>query len=476
VRVLLISTYELGHQPLHVASPAAALRRSGHEVRCLDLSVEHWDSGALDWAQAVGFSVPMHTAMRLGLSAGRRVRNDHPALPICFYGLYATVSRELVERELSARVIAGEYEPALTAWVNGLEAPDAEAEAGDGSGSEDGVRPIIHLQRGSFDPPARELLPGLESYARLAVGGEERLVGYVEASHGCVHRCRHCPVPAVYDGRIRIVQADTVVRDIERLVGMGARHITFGDPDFLNGWRHSLEIVRAVHERFPELTFDCTTKVEHVLERAGIWAEMAAAGCLFIVCALESVNDEILVRLDKGHTTAEAVLAIDLLREHGIEVRPSFMPFTPWTTPADVLEILEFVATHDMVANVDPVQYSIRLLVPEGSLLLALPELREHLGPYEPERLSYPWRSVDPAADALQGRLNALVQQSAAAEEPAGVTFAQIRAAVREATGEPALSDPEVISMGSTEERPRLTEPWFCCAEPTENQFGPLTA
>jgi radical SAM superfamily enzyme YgiQ (UPF0313 family) len=128
------------------------------------------------------------------------------------------------------------------------------------------------------------------------VGGQERLVGYVEASHGCVHRCRHCPVPAVYDGRIRVVQAETVLRDVERLASMGARHITFGDPDFLNGWRHSLAIVRALHERLPELTFDCTTKVEHVLEHAGVWEEMAASGCLFVVCALESVNDEILVR------------------------------------------------------------------------------------------------------------------------------------------------------------------------------------
>jgi radical SAM superfamily enzyme YgiQ (UPF0313 family) len=392
--------------------------------------------------------------MRLALSAGRRVRREHPRLPISFYGLYATVSRELVERELAARVIAGEYEPALTAWVDELAAPCATVPAAE--------RPSIHLQRGSFDPPARELLPGLDRYARLAVGGEERLVGYVEASHGCVHRCRHCPVPAVYDGRIRVVQAETVLRDIECLAGMGARHITFGDPDFLNGWRHSLAIVRMLHERRPELTFDCTTKVEHVLEHAGVWQEMAASGCLFVVCALESVNDEILARLDKGHTTADAVLALDLLREHGIETRPSFMPFTPWTTPRDVLAIVDFVVAHDLVANVDPVQYTIRLLVPEGSLLLERQDLREHLGPYEAERLSYPWRSADPAADRLQGRLSALVQQSAAAQEATGLRFARIRAAVREATGEVDGPEPEAIAMGSTEGRPRLTEPWFC--------------
>ena len=182
------------------------------------------------------------------------------------------------------------------------------------------------------------------------------------------------------------------------------------------------------------------------------------------MCALESVNDEILARLDKGHSTAEAVLAVALLREHGIEIRPSFMPFTPWTTPRDVLDIVDFVAAHDLVANVDPVQYTIRLLVPEGSLLLERADLREHLGRYDAERLSYPWRSADPSADRLQGRLSALVEQSVAAQEPIGAVFSRIRAAVREAAGEPrgGVLEDEAIAIGSTEGRPRLTEPWFC--------------
>src|SRR6202030_1773912 len=121
-------------------------------------------------------------------------------------------SRELVVGELGGRAIAGEYKPALVDWATGL--------AGRGAGAAACEQPIIRLQRGNFELPARELLPSLERYARLAVDGEERLVGYVEASHGCVHRCRHCPVPTVYDGRIRVVGAETVLRDIERLAGM----------------------------------------------------------------------------------------------------------------------------------------------------------------------------------------------------------------------------------------------------------------
>src|ERR687889_1452779 len=373
MRVLLVNTYELGHQPLHVASPAAALRAAGHDVRCVDLAVERWHD--VDWAEKVAFSVPMHTAMRLAVRAAEQLRGERPGLPICFYGLYAPVSRDRTLGRVADRLISGEYEPALVRWAGGADADE----------------PLIQLERGAFELPARDLLPPLEQYAHLALGGEERVVGYVEASHGCVHMCRHCPLPTVYDGRIRIVGADTVLADVEQLVAMGARHITFGDPDFLNGVRHSLGVVRAMHERFPELTFDCTTKVEHVLEFARLWPELAASGCLFVVTAVELLNDEILARLDKGHTARQATDAVALLREHGIEPRPSLMPFTPWSTRADVAEIVRFVQRHDLVGNVDPVQFAIRLLVPEGSLILGLDDW-EH-GDYDPEALSYPWVS-----------------------------------------------------------------------------------
>src|SRR3954464_4627957 len=233
MRVLLVSTYELGHQPLHVASPAAALRDAGHDVRCLDISVEPWDPEAVEWADKVAFSVPMHTAMRLAMRAAEATKRARPELPVCFYGLYAPVSRDLTLGRLADRVIAGEYEPQLAAWAAGA------------CGG-----PERDLGRHAFQLPARDLLPPLERYAHLALNHEERLVGYVEASHGCVHMCRHCPIPSVFDARIPILGADAVLADIEQLVAMGAPHITFGDPDFLNGRKHSLAIVRTMHERF----------------------------------------------------------------------------------------------------------------------------------------------------------------------------------------------------------------------------------
>jgi radical SAM superfamily enzyme YgiQ (UPF0313 family) len=446
VRVLLVSTYELGHQPVHVASPAAALRVAGHDVRCLDTSVQPWDRALIGWADAVAFSVPMHTAMRLALRGAAAVHRDRPDVPICFYGLYAAVSRDRVVGRLAHRVIAGEYEHALRAWVDGL----AHGRRVDG--------PVIELGRSEFALPARDLLPPLEHYARLEVGGEQRLVGAVETTHGCRHTCRHCPLPTVYGGRIRAVDRDVVLDDVAQLVAAGAQHVTFADADFLNAPTHARRIVAGLHDRFPTLTFDLTVKVEHVLRHRDVWPEFGRAGCLFVVSALESTNDAILRRLDKGHTHAEAVEALHLLRTSGIEPRPTWLPFTPWTTPADVLDLLDFVAGHDLIGNVDPVQYAIRLLLPEGSLLLDHPDLTPWLGAYDADALSYAWRAVDPAADALQARLAALVEARLAEGAPHGAIFLEVYRLVAEAAG----GVPAQIDPGSVEGRPRLTEPWFC--------------
>ena len=453
MKALLVSGYELGHQPLHLASPAAALLGAGHEVRCLDLSVDPYDPALVDWADALALSVPMHTAMRLAVRAAEAVRRRRPELPICMYGLYAPVGRDLTATALADRLIAGEYEAALVAWVDELAA---------GRAAHVDRALDMRLERTAFRVPARHLLPPLGRYAHLALDGEERPVGYVEATHGCRHRCRHCPLPVVYDGALRAVGRDVVLADVEQLVGAGARHITFGDPDFLNGPAHSLRIVRAMRERFPELTFDCTVKVEHVLDHAELWPELGASGCLFAVTAIETLNDGILTRLDKGHTAEQAARAVELLREHRIEPRPTFLPFTPWTAIDDLLELLEFVERHDLVGNVDPVQYSLRLLLPEGSLLLDRPdaELRERLGPYDAERLTYAWSAADPMVDLLQTRLGELTEASAAAGEGPAEAFAKVRAAVHEVAGLELPADP--IPAGSVEGRPRLTEPWFC--------------
>jgi hypothetical protein len=418
------------------------LIEEGHTVECLDLAVDPWDDEKFARAEVVAFSVPMHTAMRLAVQAARRLRVSRPDLPVAFFGLYAAVGADRTLAGLAERLMVGEYEDALATWLLG---PLSEKE----------VRIDLHPQR--FRVPARHLLPPLERYARLEVGPTTYLAGYVEASHGCRHRCRHCPIPAVYDGRYRTTGLETVLADVSQLKSAGARHVTFGDPDFLNAPRYALDVLHEVNAAFPDLTFDLTVKVEHILRHGTIWSDLARRNVLFVVSAFETTNDRILSILDKGHTAADMASAVTLLRANGIDIRPSWLPFTPWTQPDDVASVFDFMASHDMLGTVDPVQLSIRLLVPEGSLLLDHPEISPYIGDYDAESLTYRWQGL-PEAEALWERLAWLAQSGA---DPA-TTIEKMWSEVRLDPPPPRGQDRVV---------PRLTEPWFCCAEPTMMQM-----
>jgi radical SAM superfamily enzyme YgiQ (UPF0313 family) len=456
VRVLVVSTYELGHQPLSAATATAALLHAGHEVRCVDVAVDTLGRADVDWAERVALSVPMHTAMRIALRVAATIRVPRPDLPMCFFGLYAGMGGELTATSPADAIIAGEYEPGLVAWA-----------AGEDHGA------AIQLSRSPARRPVRTFLPPLERYTRLAGGGDERLVGSVAASRGCSHRCRHCPVPVVYNGRVRPADEAAVLADVDQLVAAGARHISFADPDFLNAPHHSRRVVAAIHRRHPELTFDATIKVEHILRYPDALPDLARAGCAFVVSAFESVSDSVLARLHKGHTAADASEAVSALRAEGIEVRPSWLPFTPWTTADDLVAMMDFVVDHDLIANVDPVQYTVRLLVPDGSLLLDEPMMTAHLKGYDPARLGWTWAHPDADVDHLQHELATLVE--ARVGQPPEQTFEEVDALMRAgAETSPVRSARGAVSAGPPGERAHLTEPWFCCSEPTEAQLAPL--
>ncbi len=465
VGVLLLSTYELGHQPINLARPAAVLRSAGHEVRCVDLAVEPLDEASVQWADLVGLSVPMHTATRLATRLTTRLRALNPAAHLACYGLYASLNAEyLLDRHVDS-VIGGEFEQPLLQLADRLARRGGPAdEPLVGLRVRDGAPVPPFLGRLDFARPDRRGLPPLDRYARLDDGRARKLVGYVEASRGCAHRCLHCPIPPVYGGRLRIVQRDAVLDDVRQLVRMGAQHITFGDPDFFNGVKHSLALVDAMHAELPWLTYDATIKVEHLLEHRALLPRLRETGCLFVVSAVEAVDDVVLGHLRKGHTRADVELALTLMREAGIALRPTFLPFTPWLTLEGYLNLLDFLARHQLVAAVDPIQLAVRLLVPPGSGLLGTPALAPHLRGFDEESLSYRWAHPDPRMDALQKHVGAIAEEAARSPRAAAGAFAEIRAAALAAVQGEARSPvadlpAEPIAVGAV---PHLTEPWFC--------------
>jgi radical SAM superfamily enzyme YgiQ (UPF0313 family) len=461
--VLLISCYELGHQPLGVALPLGFLERAGFTPDAMDIAVDIFDTAKIVRAQFVGISVPMHTALRLGVRVAQRVREINPTATVCFYGLYAALNADYLLEHGGDYCIGGEVEAPLVALVESLDSHNGTANGNGTSRATAGVmqrnaeaRPYLH--RLPFAQPARTALPTLDRYARLEHRGESRVVGYTEASRGCLHLCTHCPIPPVYGGRFFVIPEEIVVEDIRRQVEAGATHITFGDPDFLNGPGHSLSVVRAMHAEFPALTFDITTKVEHILKRGSVLPELGKLGCLFLISAVESVSDRVLEILEKNHTKADIAEALGVVRAAGIAPRPTWVAFTPWTTLGDYLDMLAFIEEHGLIDHVDPVQYTIRLLVPPGSYLLDRPAMQEHLGPLDQASFSYRWAHPDPRMDRLQKEVSALVEKDVTDGVDPGATFYRVwsLAAGRKSGFATPLLPPDRLRA------PRLSEPWFC--------------
>lgn len=460
-----ISTYELGRQPFGLASPAAWLTSSDCTVTCIDLSVQPLDDSALVAADLIAFYVPMHTATRIAAALMPKIHRLNCRAHICFYGLYAPLNEAYLRSIGAQTILGGEYEQGLLALVKRL------AQEKTRPASEQARRiqaePVISVARQQFLTPDRSGLPDLSQYARLILApGEERIVGYTEATRGCKHLCRHCPIVPVYQGRFRAVQQEVVLDDIAQQVEAGADHITFGDPDFFNAPRHSIALVTKLHQRFPDVTYDVTIKIEHLVKHSDYLGVLRATGCMFVTSAVESFDDRILDIFNKRHGRQDILRVLAIFRTTGLVLIPTFVAFTPWTTLNGYCEFLADILDFDLVGCVAPVQYGIRLLLPAGSKLLDLDSTQRVIRDFDEESLCYPWTHPDPIMDRLQADILTAVADSQGRTDAREQLFATIwKMAHAEYADHDQKQLERLRDRGDAPARvtiPYMTEPWFC--------------
>jgi radical SAM superfamily enzyme YgiQ (UPF0313 family) len=463
VNIVLISTYELGRQPFGLASPAAWLRKRGHRVVVLDLARQSLNEAAIGDAQLIAVYLPMHTATRLAAQLIPQLRKQNPRAHLCCYGLYAPMNVDYLRALGVSTILGGEFEEGLAQLAERLATNEKQDIA-------QPVESMISTARLQFEVPDRSGMPAMEKYAHLIVPGDSfRIVGSTEASRGCKHLCRHCPIVPVYKGVFRIVSRDVVMEDVRRQVAAGAQHITFGDPDFFNGIRHAMELVESFHREFPTVTYDVTIKIEHLLKYEKHLPALRDTGCLFVISAVESVDDAVLDFLDKGHTREDFLRVVKTFRELGMTLHPTFVPFTPWTTVDGYLDLLRVIEQQGVIENVAPIQLGIRLLIPEGSRMLELEDVRRLVRPFDPQSLAYPWENSNPRLDALSETVQEIAAAAERQKESRPVTFERIWKAAHAAAG---LTAPQIsLSARSQASVPFLSEPWYCCAEPTKDQL-----
>jgi len=449
-----------------VAKLVMAFRKAGIEVDCADTSREKLTDQLIASAGLVAFYLPMHTATRLASPLIDRVRRVNPQATVAAYGLYAPLNAAWLRDHGIEHVLGPEAELELTALARGASLDGAPTRDLDTLAPQVDTR--LHIV------PHRANLPGLAHYARLQMpDGSTRVVGSTDATRGCKHLCRHCPIVPVYNGRFHAIPVDDVLADIRQQVAAGAQHVSFGDPDFLNGPTHAHRIVERLAVEFPGVTYDATIKIEHILKHASLLPVLARTGCLFITSAVESIDDRVLEYLAKGHTRGDFLAAVHLCREAGITLAPTFVAFTPWTTLEGYDELLQTLDELELVEQVAPIQLAIRLLITNNSPLLELPGVQSVIGEFDPGSLTWPWRHPDSRVDALQQQVMRRVGNNP------NVPRAEMFDAIRDFfEGTESGGATTHVRRSRRESRPHLTlspqravpilsENWYCCAEPS---------
>jgi len=451
--ILLISPYDIGRQPFALAQTSTWLKEAGFTVNCLDLSIQKLEKTLLQEADIIGLFLGMHTATRIALQALPKIKQQTNAILFAF-GLYAPLNQTVLKSSGVDYFFAGESEPDILALAKQLSNnnPLVAKEA------------IISTDKIKFNLPDRTSLPVISQYAQLVKeNNEQKVLGFIETSRGCKYVCRHCPVTPIYEGKFRIVPFDIVMQDIAQQVDMGAEHISFGDPDFFNGPTHAKKVILAMHKLYPALSFDATIKIEHILNHADLLSVLKDTGCLFITCAVESFDDDILLKLDKGHTRADTFKAVSLIKQAGLSISPTFVPFSPWTTLEGYRDLLQDIVSLNLINEVTPIQLGIRLLIPNGSYLLKLPNFNTLIGEFDTEKLGFPWQNTDPKVDQLQTTIMAIIERADSQNQTRHNTFLDICNTTHQALGIKAPSLP----VFEAKQVPHLTETWYCCAEPT---------
>lgn len=411
LKVLLVSNFEGGYQPISIATTYSALKENGFNVRILDTYVDGIRENLLEDADLVAISIPLFDALFSGIEIAKRVKTINKDAHITFFGQYASINATRLSPKYSNTSIIGEWEEIIVELANKLE-QDKNAlfqavlskQESDCCNNSEG--------NGKCYLPDRTILPALYKYPQEQIDklcGSKQIIGGTEIARGCHHKCLYCSVYAAYQGRVNMIPEDIVILDVENMIKQGMTHLTFMDADFFNSKFHGIRIIRKLNEKFPNLTYDFTTRVDHINEHKDIISEMAGLGVKFITTAIEFPCKEVVDEIAKEITMEDIESALAFLLETKIKINPTFIMFNPWIKLEDLIEFKKFVNKNNLNDIIDPIQYETRLHIYKGSPLLKQKSIQD-LELIEHE-FNYEWKHPDSRVDEVYDRMVTPVEE-----------------------------------------------------------------
>jgi len=391
-RILVVSPYEAELQPLVSACAAAALRDEGADVTGWDYH-QFPDPAPVGPFDLILVSVGQYEGLERGLSITGKLAVETDS-PIVVFGQYAQLNRRDF-LAIADGVIIDEPER-IAADLVALAAGRLALGEVAALVTRSGMKPMPPRKRISV-VPARDLFPPLVHYP--AHHSPFGLMGNIEASRGCHHKCTYCSVYGAYDGKIAPYDVDAVVADAIALADEGVRHFCFIDAEFFNSRTIGIKAVERIVEAVGPCTFEMTTRVDHILDYGAELEHLVALGLKQVTSALEFPSDRILRIFDKNITVTDMKACIVRARELGFELKPTFIPFTPWIEYEELLGFEDFLDETDLARVTDPTALQTRLFLFKGSPLLASPWMADV---ETIDRGFYvDWRHADPRVENL---------------------------------------------------------------------------
>ena len=437
MKILLLSFYDLGKQPKIISELVQKIDTSNNIIEIIDYSIEDKNVITEEY-DVLGINASMHTASVL---AEEFLNGKVLPKKLFVFGLYAHVFADMFPQFVS-----------IDNFLNN----DIEEYLG--------IKQNINY---SFKNtvPDRSKLPHISEYSHIIDGENNIIAGSTETTYGCKHECTHCPVPIQFHGSFKTFGEEKIMQDVSNQVEDGAKHISFNDPDFFNGPKHAIKILELLNNKHPEITYDSTIKVEHILKYPQYFQELKELNMLFVISAFETTNDKVLNILKKNHTADDLKRAVELSLSNSIDIRPTWMPFTPWTEVKDFVNIINLIENYKLRETVAPIQLTIKLLIPKNSLILSSNEIEPYIGVFDPTSFSYQWTYKNPEIDKLQKQLFEYVLNNESIDEYE--QYLGLVDIVQSHTGVSLIRHSEYVKRSV----PKLSETWFCCSEPNKIQL-----
>lgn len=399
LKVLIVSSFEGGYQPISAATACAALSENGFDTSILDTYVDGVREDILKEANLVAISIPLFDSLYSGIEIAKIVKEINKNAHVSFFGQYASINASRLAPKYCDTCIIGQWENKLVLLAQQLSKNHFSY-----SSSQENNYIVNESQK--FYLPHRAFLPPLYKYPQEQINkfcGSTQIVGGTETSRGCHHKCLYCSVFASYDGKVEIIPEEIILTDVRTMISGGMTHLTFMDADFFNSKNYGIKIMKKIHEEFPSLTFDFTTRVDHINENKDIISEMKALGLVFITTAVEFPCQEVVNEIDKEITLQDIEEAINFLKEENIQINPTFILFNPWIKLENLIEFKAFVHKNSLDEIIDPIQYETRLHIYKGSPLLNRDSIK-NLELSENE-FNYEWKHPDSRVDEVYSHM-----------------------------------------------------------------------